>query len=208
MTPYYQTFSPTSGQAHSSTDSSPASANLPSPSMSVLDNPTDGNPGVSTNSFNYTPISPVHTASPRYDFDYNPHPSSVSQSNPQLWASNEDRQGLDIYSGGPSEASLYPNTSGTYGYASPVDPYPGYETTSDRAMAGLSGTPPSSSFAVSTLPFRGLDYIRNYNPGGYPASEQDSLWQSFDPGAFGFDPDLPFTLGDSSLDIQDVTHQS
>jgi hypothetical protein len=176
--------------------------------MSVLDNPPDANPGVSSSPFNYTPISPVQTASLQYDYDYNPHSNPLSHSNSQPWGSNEDPRGLDMYSNGP-ETSLYPNTSGTYGYTSPVDaPFPGYETLSDHMMPGLSGTPPSSSFAVSTLPFRGLDYIRNYNPGGYSASEQESLWQSFDPSAFGYDPDLPFSLGDSTLDLQDVAHQS
>ena len=102
---------------------------------------------------------------------------------------------------------MYPSTPGNYGYTSPVDaPFPSYETLSDQMISGLSGTPPSSSFAVSTLPFRGLDYIRNYNPGGYSASEQDSLWQSFDPSAFGYDPDLPFSLGDSTLEIRDGAH--
>jgi hypothetical protein len=175
--------------------------------MPVLDSPPDANP-VSASPYNYTPISPVQTASTHYDYDYNPHSTPLNSSNPQQWGSNEDPH-LDMYSGGPSDTSVYPNTSGAYGYTSPVDaPFPGYETMSDHMMSGPSGTPPSSSFAVSTLPFRGLDYIRNYNPGGYPASEQDSLWQSFDPGAFGFDPDLPFSLSDSTLDLQDVAHQS
>jgi hypothetical protein len=205
MAPYYQTFSPTSGQApSSSSNSSPASANLPSPSTSALDNSVDAtNPNTSAGPFNYTPISPVQTASPQYEFDYNPHASSLNHSNSQSWGgSNEDHRGLDMYSRGPSE--LY----STYGYTSPIDAqYSGYET-SDQTMPGLSGTPPSSSFNVSTLPFRGLDYIRNYNPGGYLNSEQDSLWQTYDPGAFGYDPDLPFSLGDTSLDIRDVTNQS
>ena len=212
MTPYYQPFSPTSGRPSSSTNSSPASAHLPSPSMPVLDNPPDSNTRpVSASPYNYTPISPAQTSSPHYDYDYNPRSNPLSASNTQQWGSNEDTRGLDMdmYSGGPSDTSMYPNTSGTCGYTSPVDaPFPGYETLPDHMMSGLSGTPPSSSFAVSTLPFRGLDYIRNYNPGGYPANEQDSLWQSFDPGAFGFDPDLPFSLGDSTLDLQDVNHQA
>lgn len=203
MTPYYQPFSPTSGQAPSSSNSSPASAHLPSPSMSVLDNPPDANPGVSASPFNYTPMSPVQTAAAHYDYEYNTHPNPLSHSNSQPWGGSEDPRSLDMYSNGPSETTLYPNTSGTYGYTSPIDaPFPGYEAISDHIM---SGSPPSS-FAVSTLPFRGLDYIRNFNPGGYSTSEQDSLWQSFDPGAFGYDPDLPFSLGDSALDIQEVAH--
>lgn len=171
--------------------------------MSVLDNPPDANPGVSASPFNYTPMSPVQTAAAHYDYEYNTHPNPLSHSNSQPWGGSEDPRSLDMYSNGPSETTLYPNTSGTYGYTSPIDaPFPGYEAISDHIM---SGSPPSS-FAVSTLPFRGLDYIRNFNPGGYSTSEQDSLWQSFDPGAFGYDPDLPFSLGDSALDIQEVAH--
>jgi hypothetical protein len=76
------------------------------------------------------------------------------------------------------------------------------DTSSDMGgFTGLSGTPPTSSFATPGLPFRGLDYIRNYDPGVYSASgDQDPLWQTFDPGAFGYDPDLPFALGDFAVE--------
>jgi hypothetical protein len=30
--------------------------------------------------------------------------------------------------------------------------------------------------------------------------EQDSLWNTYDPSAFEYNPDLPFTLGDMSSD--------
>jgi hypothetical protein len=82
--------------------------------------------------------------------------------------------------------------------------YSGYEVASDMTLAGLSTTPPTSSFSVTGLPFPGLEYIRNYNPGGFnPSGEQDSLWQSYDPGAFGLDPDIPFTIGESVSETQD-----
>jgi len=84
--------------------------------------------------------------------------------------------------------------------------YSGYEVTSDMTLAGLSTPPPSTSFAATGLPFRGLEYIRNYNPGGFNSSvEQDQLWQSYDPGAFGLDPDLPFTIGDPVPEAPDTT---
>lgn len=110
---------------------------------------------------------------------------------------------MDVYSSNQHDTNLYTNPYSTYS----IDGgYTGYEDITGT-MTGLSTTPPSSSFAASGLPFRGLDFIRNYNPGGYITGDQDSLWHSYDPGAFGYDPDLPFTLGDSSNDIQqDVIH--
>lgn len=75
--------------------------------------------------------------------------------------------------------------------------YLGYGGDMNGGLSGLSTTPPTASFDAPGLPFRGLDYIRNYNPGGYSlGNDQDSLWQSFDAGAFGLDPDLPFSLPD------------
>lgn len=76
-----------------------------------------------------------------------------------------------------------------------------YDASSDMGgLSGLSTTPPTASFAAPGLPFRGLDYIRNYNPGVYSPSGDQDLWQSFDPGAFGYDPELPFVLSDFSVD--------
>lgn len=62
-----------------------------------------------------------------------------------------------------------------------------------------SETAPSSSFATAGLPFAGLDFIRNYTPGGYDDG-QDGLWQVFDGGEFRYDPDLPFSLGEFGMD--------
>lgn len=52
-------------------------------------------------------------------------------------------------------------------------------------------------FPAMGLPFSGLEFIQNYPPDGYstdPAS--NSLWQSFDAGAFTQDPDAPFSFQD------------
>lgn len=65
----------------------------------------------------------------------------------------------------------------------------------NEGPSGLSITPPTALFDAPGLPFRGLDYMRNYCPGSYTiGSDQDSLWQSYATGAFGYDPDLPFSL--------------
>lgn len=75
----------------------------------------------------------------------------------------------------------------------------------------MTGSPPNLN-GFAGLPFRGLDFIRNYNPSGYMTNEQDPLWQSFDPNTFGIDPELPFALGDAttgdlSVDGQDGQQQ-
>lgn len=109
---------------------------------------------------------------------------------------------MDLYTTSTQEPTLY---ASSYGFGSTMDgSYSGYEVASDMTLAGLSTTPPTSSFSVTGLPFPGLEYIRNYNPGGFnPSGEQDSLWQSYDPGAFGLDPDIPFTIGESVSETQD-----
>ncbi|KAG6812643.1 hypothetical protein H0H92_001593 [Tricholoma furcatifolium] len=205
--PFYQTFAAsTSAPSGTSSHSSPSSANLPSPSMSVIEQVPEASPSAAAHAatpFKYSsPISAAQPSPPRFEsYDYGLQSSPLAQSNPNPWNGNEEplSAGLDIYSAG-GEPSLYPNT---YGFPSSLD-FPSYDS-SDLSMSGLTATPPSSTtFAATGLPFRGLDYIRNYNPGGYSANDQDSLWHSYDPGAFGFDPDLPFTLGDNNLDV--ATH--
>lgn len=97
-----------------------------------------------------------------------------------------------MYAANSQDSSLsYP-----YGPYALEQGYSGYDD-SGTSLTGLSSTPPSASFAATGLPFRGLEFIRNYsNSGGYAMGEQDSLWHSYDPGAFEYNPDLPFTLGD------------
>jgi hypothetical protein len=64
-----------------------------------------------------------------------------------------------------------------------------------------SNTPPT--FGAHGLPFNALDYIRNYNTGMYALdSDQDSLWQAVDPAVFGYDLELPFSLGDVQVESQ------
>lgn len=93
------------------------------------------------------------------------------------------------------------NTSGNS-----LEGYSGYDPSHEinPGMNALSSTPPTASFDAPGLPFRGLEFIRNYSSGGYSAGdnfmgEQESLWQSYDPLAFNYNPDLPFTLGDPDI---------
>jgi hypothetical protein len=130
-----------------------------------------------------------------YEYEFGVPPSALSQSNVQQW--NVEQQTPD--------QALFGNPFGSY--TSPFDSYGGYDLTSDFAggLTGLSSSLPSS-FPASGLPFRGLDYIRNYNPSGFATGDQESLWQSYDPSAFGYDPELPFSLGETSNELHDGIH--
>lgn len=68
-----------------------------------------------------------------------------------------------------------------------------------NAMMGVpqaqGDTPPSSAFAAPGLPFPGLDFIRNYTPGGGMYDDMtDGLWRNFDGGEFRYDPETVFSL--------------
>ena len=161
--------------------------------------PQDPNPQlIPPNSYSFTSqLSSGQLTSPhRYEYEFGVSPGALSQSNVQQW--NVEQQTPD--------QALFVNPFSPY--TSPLDSYGVYDPTSDFSggLTGLSSTPPSSSFAASGLPFRGLDFIRNYNPGGFATGDQDLLWQSYDPGAFGYDPELPFSLGETSNDLHDGIH--
>lgn len=161
-------------------------------------------PNTSTANYHFSsPLSPAQLPSPqRYEFEYGVQPSALSQSNLQQWNGNSSNEQQMFTAGNPEH--IYGNPFGPY--PSPLDGYASYEPVSDLpgGVGGMSASPTSSSYATS-LPFRGLDFIRNYNPNGY-AADQDSLWQSYDPGAFGYDPDLPFTLGDTNNELSENVH--
>ena len=148
-----------------------------------------------------SPISPIHSPSNHFDFDYSMQ-TSLSQPRSQ-WSNANDSQNLDAFSSPQDTAFSTP----FHTYTSPVDGvFTGFDTTDVRnPISGLSTTPPPSAFAATGLPFSGLEFIRNYNPAGYSPGEQE-LWQSFDPGAFGYDPELPFTLGDFPVEGQEGAH--
>lgn len=195
--------SPQSMGGKSSPHSSPASVNLPSPSMSTLEatQQQEGSPRlVGASPYNYTgpPLSPLHVPSPH---DYGMHHSPLASTSSHQWDGGPgDHRGVDIYASGSQPSSL-PYT--TYEHSSSsIDPT-WYSSSSDVGYTHLSTTPPTSSFPAPGLPFLGLDYIRNYNTNGYSTSEQDSLWQTFDAGAFGIDPELPFTFGESPPDLHE-----
>ncbi|OAX40653.1 hypothetical protein K503DRAFT_768378 [Rhizopogon vinicolor AM-OR11-026] len=200
--------SPQAAPLKPSPHSSPASVNLPSPSMSTLETPQqqEGSSnlmGSSPYSYSGPPLSPLHVTSP---YDYALHHSPLVSSSTHQWdASPSESRGIDVYASPSQSSSLsYAN----YEAQSNTDAS-WYSGSSDQRYSALSTTPPSASFAAPGLPFLGLDYIRNYNPNGYSVvGEQDSLWQTFDGGAFGLDPELPFTLGDAPSELHEGQHSS
>jgi hypothetical protein len=204
---FYQAFrSPSSGPGGSN-HSSPASANLPSPAMSNLENLNDSSPNLSHPSAHaYTPplSAPAFHSSPSKfeQNDYALQASPLSQTNPHPILSANEHHSQGFYPMGSADTSLF----NAYGFNSSLDPgFSGF----DGTPTGLSMAVPSSSFAGTGLPFTGLEFIKNYPTNGYSTSDQESLWQSYDPGAFGYDPDMPFTLGDpSSLDASMHTEPS
>ncbi|KAF8450778.1 fungal-specific transcription factor domain-containing protein [Boletus edulis BED1] len=186
----------------SSPHSSPASVNLPSPSMSTMETTQqqEGSPHlVGASPYNYTgaPLSPLHVSSPH---DYGMHHSPLASTGSHQWDGGPgDHRAVDMYPSGSQPGSL---PYATYGHSSSsIDPT--WYSSSDIGYTQLSTTPPTSSFPAPGLPFLGLDYIRNYNSNGYSTSDQDPLWQTIDAGVFGIDPELPFTFGDSPPDLHD-----
>jgi hypothetical protein len=144
------------------------------------------------------PLSPVHAHSgPQFsDYDYGlPQSPLDPNGSQQPWATtvhNGDRSGMEMLSPTSADQMYGVGQSSSAGYNNyPYDNWQDVYTT-------LSTTPPGTSFGGPGLPFRGLDYIRNYSSGGFVGNggEQESLWNGFDPGAFGYDPELPFSLGD------------
>ncbi|CAL1702336.1 unnamed protein product [Somion occarium] len=204
------------GRSSLSAHSSPVSANShPSPPTTVLEHPLESSPHVmSANSFGMgLPQSPTIGVPPshfEYDFGLSQSPPTDGrwngQADPNI-ASTSQQGNLGGYPSNTGFSPTNPTIDTSY-----LTTYGGPDLNVN--LSGLSTTPPSAGFAGPGLPFRGLDYIRNYNPAG-PSGyslggndlNQDALWQTFDPGAFGYDPEIPFTLGDFALDEQDGGQQ-
>ncbi|KIY67354.1 hypothetical protein CYLTODRAFT_353365 [Cylindrobasidium torrendii FP15055 ss-10] len=166
--------------AAASNHSSPSSAPSPSLSAKGLVPDSAASPTVATHSqFSYG-ASSAQPSSPLYsEFGFD---SQIGQPATTQWNGNSSGLGMD-------NGMLY-----DYGYGSGIDGmYAGF----DSSMGGAT-----TSFDAPGLPFRGLDFLRNYNNADEPAApyltaEQDSgLWQSYEPVNFDYVPELPFTLTD------------
>ncbi|KAJ3531383.1 hypothetical protein NM688_g7583 [Phlebia brevispora] len=142
---------------------------------------------------------PVSSTSSRFSYDFN-----ASQSPPDnRWAGPSESNVSKLYEAANQQTGTSNYSNGYMLQQQPsLDqsylPFDGTGGDMNMALQPLPANAPSSGFSGPGLPFRGLDYIRNYNPGGYMVGQdQEGLWQTFDPGAFGFDPEIPFTLGDA-----------
>lgn len=203
------------GRSTLSTHSSPVSANShPSPPGPVLEIPQDPNAPRMASSTSFSPVSMTHSPSvpipnSRFDYDF-----GLSQSPPgsDRWNGfGPDANELKFFPSGSqsqqqqSQTPTQPRNANPMAYSSSVQfvpspsidtsIYPQYDRNPNMGLASpttISGSPPSLGFAAPGLPFRGLDFIRNYNNAGYNTIPEDQLWQNFDAGAFGFDPDIPF----------------
>ncbi|KAH9951803.1 fungal-specific transcription factor domain-containing protein [Amylocystis lapponica] len=217
--PYAVLSSSYPGRSNLSSHSSPASVNSqPSPSGPSVHFPDDSPRTMSSSAFGplNIPRSPaVSIPSSRFDYDF-----GLSQSPPDRWngGGGGDANELKFFPSGSQNHSQGQNGASTMGPYSPstyVPPsaldasYMNFDGTDlgggMSLFNGVSGSPPSTNgFAAPGLPFRGLDYIRNYNPGGYAAGAggEQELWQTFDSSAFGYDPEIPFTLPDLSSEGQ------
>lgn len=178
----------------------------------------------SSNPYTVTPpISP----SQGYPFEpYSAHPSSgwgtTTESVPQQagdgsYDATEHSQYNDIYSGGTPFSQHVENSFS-------------YDQFDQSFSGGLSTTVPvpSASFSAPGLPFRGLDYIRNFNQDQFGnGTEMDTgtsgsgmntaatggagefLWNnaSYDPGAFELNPDVPFSLVTAAQNPNNVEYE-
>ncbi|KAK7060317.1 hypothetical protein VNI00_001082 [Paramarasmius palmivorus] len=187
---------PNAGSSHSS----PASANVPSPITTV--NEAEPSPTMApAHTFYESPgLSSAQVPSPpRYEFDYNGMQGNpLHFSNTQQWSG----QPSDLYS--PTSHDNNMPFGADSGFADSFNSF-GLPQDMSTSLGALSTSPTSTSFAATGLPFRGLEYLRNYPSDGQPVGDffmgesQESLWQSYDPTSFEYNPDLPFTLGDPDL---------
>ena len=214
------------GRSTLSSTSSPASVNSqPSPSGQTLEFSDTSPRMMSASAFN--PMNPMNIPLPqsptssipsqRFDYDF-----GLSQSPPDRWGSVPEPalSGLKFMpSGSQSSQPQQQPQSPAQQQAQPYSPisfnsqpssnfdtsYLSYDGLNnvDPALFGMPGSSPptTNGFAAPGLPFRGLDFIRNYNPSGFSGGG-DQAWHTFDPNAFGYDPEIPFTLGEPALDEQ------
>ncbi|CCM02825.1 uncharacterized protein FIBRA_04937 [Fibroporia radiculosa] len=194
------------GRSNLSSHSSPASANShpspPGPPLEFSNEPSPRmGPAPSCGPLNIPQAPAVAIPQSHFDYDF-----GLSQSPSDGWSvSDGQANGLKFFPSGAQQLqSPYSPTSYVPQQSAGIDPnYLGYDgNATDPAMFGMPGSsPPSAGFGAPGLPFRGLDFIRNYNPSGYSVG-LDQEWNTFDPSTFGFDPEIPFTLGDAVLDGQ------
>ena len=174
-----------------------SSVNSPSPPMSVMET-SQHLTGASPYNYTGAALPPFHVRS-LYEYGIR-HPPLASSGGHQGDGGPVDHRTVDMYASGSPPSSL---PYDTYEHPSSVIDPTWYNSPSDVGYTHLSTTPPTLSFAGPGLSFLGLDYVRNYNSSGHSAGVYP-LWQKFDAGPFGIDPELPVTFGESSQDLHEV----
>lgn len=161
----------------------------------LRDTPSGSQPILTQNTENMASSS----ANP-FEFGYGPTLSSTSQFQPASFGWNGQGGDFDLFGQSTLNPSSFDNGSATQ---------PMYDDTFFSSFGGLRDVDMSapassanSAFAASGLPFRGLDYIRNYTPNSGELSGV-SVWPALDASTFGLAPDIPFSLGDAVEEDRD-----
>lgn len=160
------------------------------------------------------PISPMSRApshNSSFDFDFS-MPSSASNPNPFARHSQEGGQwngqgggsganghgAMNMFANGGQDANNIFGSTGAYDPSSTLDSSFFYDGTSQFGVlpGSMASIAPSTHFPAPGLPFRGLDYIRNFDNGNGNDGYQDTLAHTFDAGAFRLDPEIGFNLAD------------
>lgn len=192
LSPFYQSISSPSSLKNGSGGSSPAaSTGIPSPTLSPNEH-LEGRSAVQPTPFSYTSLVPSQL-SDASDFGL----GLGHHSNPS-WGSNDAQE---LFSPTATDSSMFSTFNGLYPSAMDASFNGGGNGLDHFGMNGFLNA--LTPLETPGLPFQGLEMLRNYNTGshGYPnGMDQDSLWQSYDPGAFGYAPEVTFTLGGYSED--------
>jgi len=172
-----------------SSHTSPASSShgLPSPVIGTQSS-SDAHAGTTLLSFSEDHSLPMKSSNP-FDMGYGPllSPASHLQTDSFNWNNQPE---FDLV--GQSSFNLAGFNASTHHETPTYD-----ETFFGYDVDMVAGPSSNSVFAASGLPFRGLDYIRNYTPSaGEPNG--GSVWPALDVSAFGMAPDIPFSLNGES----------
>ncbi|KIY49579.1 hypothetical protein FISHEDRAFT_41892 [Fistulina hepatica ATCC 64428] len=217
---YTSLASPVSPPHQTSNHSSPSSLNSPGSAGNITQqqqvphlDPQDSNsPHMN---FGYTPtLAPNDTRAPGYDLNFGNMTNDVAGLGSSMLS------GGGPWAGDPSALDMgynfnsFNSPSGLAHFEdltlNPVVEQPNTEFS--EAQNHFSSDPAFSdtSFTANGLPFRGLEYIRNYNPTGLASgsSNDQDLWPSYDssellrygPNTFDLTMDTPFSLTDISTD--------
>ncbi|KAI0092813.1 fungal-specific transcription factor domain-containing protein [Irpex rosettiformis] len=199
------------GRSNLSSHSSPVSVHS-HPSPPRLEPPLEASPPImpiGSFSMSMPPQSPTTVSMPsssRFSYDF-------SQSPPEnRWAGPSESNGSKNFYDSPVQGS---SSGGGYGNTYAIQPTTSVDSNNSYSMSydtndlisglpSLSTVPELTDFSGPGLPFRGLELLRNFNGGNSgtftPGGSQGEMWQTFDPGAFGLDPEVAFSLRDLNFD--------